>query len=445
MHRRHGVTHAMPETVCAWTPALDPRAARAQTHRPPPSAVECARAGATATNMPLPNQCHAAPLAPLASELCRCTRRRCECTPVPRCTTRRSRMIGCAVGRRLCLSAPRLQMTRRSTPCMCAKFCGVTNRHSYNFFVGDHEEAESGRPLGEPSAPMQEAIEAATPRRKLSLLERLMVGYGREAEPDAAPDAVAEMPTQTRARSELAADQDTDASAAAGPAFKRPRGRPRKVLPEKPPVWLPRPPSAGSLHMAEQPASKRAGSAQPTGQDSSADAPKRKRGRPRKYPRPEDEAQRLLWERIDPVDRPPLYPETHMLLAPMPPPLFSTSGPNSSPVRRPVRRQLPSWTFYRRPLLPERGARPDGLGAEPIGPPPNARRRRTPQNYAKLRHWQLVSMARGRQLDVRALWAAFVARHTHGQQAESGTARCESEPLPEQLPWDDGHRRRHSI
>ena len=133
MHRRHGVTHAMPETVCAWTPALDPRAARAQTRRPPPSAVECARAGATATNMPLPNQCHAAPLAPLASELCRCTRRRCECTPVPRCTTRRSRMIGCAVGRRLCLSAPRLQMTRRSTPCMCAKFCGVTNRHSYNF------------------------------------------------------------------------------------------------------------------------------------------------------------------------------------------------------------------------------------------------------------------------------------------------------------------------
>ena len=151
---------------------------------------------------------------------------------------------------------------------------------------------------------------------------------------------------------------------------------------------------------------------------------KRKRGRPRKYPiDPNKEALKAAtkaaasitpWRRVEATDRPPVYPETHVMIPIRRMPMRSLWN---SPVKiKPVPR--PSWMYYKRPLRADlEPKRSDGLKPEPLPTAPPGRRGRTRLNYAELAHWQLVCRARRNQLDPQYLWTACVERWKKGGQS----------------------------
>lgn len=209
---------------------------------------------------------------------------------------------------------------------------------------------------------------------------------------------------------------------------KRPRGRPRKdgrPAGSVPPRYPRRPPANESVTSASEADSAtdtpRLASEQPADADNpfltDANPPKRKRGRPRKYPiTPSEESARAAakasqnippWSVVEAVDRPPVYPETHILLGRHCPPRPSSW---TSPERaRPAR--PPRWHYYRRPVRTDlQGKRRDGVAPEPIPPAPPGRRGRTRVDYTALLHWQFVCRARGEQLDAQTLWRACVRR-----------------------------------
>lgn len=243
------------------------------------------------------------------------------------------------------------------------------------------------------------------------------------------------------------------------PPPKRPRGRPRKVpvqssasqstpqleydrsTPSASPSVQersdsrPAPSSASPSNSTLPPAGDvfddpPASRASPTPSDTAA--PKRKRGRPRKYPYDANkEAARAAakaaasitpWRRIAMVERPPVYPETHVMI----------------PVRRAPTRSLwdspqktqaaprPSWMYYERPVRQDLvGKRPDQRAPEPLPPAPVGRRGRTRVDYPELAHWQLACRARGERLDPRALWAICVERWR-----QANGVRLSEEPAP---------------
>ncbi|WFC98204.1 hypothetical protein MYAM1_000928 [Malassezia yamatoensis] len=157
---------------------------------------------------------------------------------------------------------------------------------------------------------------------------------------------------------------------------------------------------------------------------------KRKRGRPRKYPiDPNKEALKAAtkaaasitpWRRVEGTDRPPVYPETHVMIPIRRMPMRSLWD---SPVKiKPVPR--PSWMYYERPLRADlEPKRSDGLKPEPLPTAPPGRRGRTRVNYAELAHWQLVCRARRNQLDPQYLWAACLQRWKKGGQSHAWHAK----------------------
>lgn len=179
------------------------------------------------------------------------------------------------------------------------------------------------------------------------------------------------------------------------PLAPRKRGRPRKdAAPSKPG------PEAGAAHVD--------GAEPPT---------KRKRGRPRKRPLELHEEIALIaakqsasippWRIIAPVDRPPIYPETHVFVRA--PRQVHTPMLWESPER--PKPPVPRWWHYRRPTLQHVPAkRTDGLTSEPLPPAPPGRRPRTRIDTMALQHAQLANRARGAQLDLHAMWQRRVAQ-----------------------------------
>ncbi|WFD42284.1 hypothetical protein MPSI1_000925 [Malassezia psittaci] len=247
------------------------------------------------------------------------------------------------------------------------------------------------------------------------------------------------------------------------PAIKRPRGRPRKY-PVNEPRALPScsssieknaklildrqsrisedPQTLDSSHVSFQesdqsaPANRNATSRSSDvmlshdNEPSNQSVSKRKRGRPRKYPiDPNKEALKAAtkaaasitpWRRVEATDRPPVYPETHVMIPIQRRPMQSLWN---SPVKiKPVPR--PSWMYYKRPLRADlEPKRPDGLKPEPLPTAPPGRRGRTRLNHAELAHWQLVCRARRNQLDPQALWTACVERWRKGGQSLARDAK----------------------
>lgn len=166
----------------------------------------------------------------------------------------------------------------------------------------------------------------------------------------------------------------------------------------------------------------------PSANDDEEVPPKRKRGRPRKYPLdPQREAARAAakaaalmtpWRRVSPVERPPQYPETHVMI---PVRRVSTRSLWGSPEKAKAAPR-PSWMYYERPLRGDLvGKRQDKLAPEPLPLARVGRPGRTRVNYPELAHWQLACRARGEQLDPRALWSVCVDRwrREHGIEVDS--------------------------
>lgn len=144
---------------------------------------------------------------------------------------------------------------------------------------------------------------------------------------------------------------------------------------------------------------------------------KRKRGRPRKRPwEPHEELARLVakqsatippWQIMAPVDRPPIYPETHVFF--QKPQRVRTPMLWESPER--PKPAAPRWWHYRRPTLQHVPAkRADGITSEPLPLAPPGRRPRTRIDTLALQHAQLANRARGAQLDLHSLWQRRVAQ-----------------------------------
>lgn len=285
-------------------------------------------------------------------------RRAFICVPPPQCAIPHGRSQHSRGGR---LRAA----TRRLSPC-------ASRLTSYDYFCGTRRS-----------------------ERNAPLLERLMQGYGENV--PASP-----LPVRRHTHSQLPPEvlsgellHPHAVRAPLGPSAPRRRGRPRKSAP---PSWLPVQPST--------PSDARADADPPT---------KRPRGRPRKYPLPGvDDPQPLEppaapsanWTRTSATDRPPRFPETHVLITqPAPPPPAPWQSPER-PSPRP-----PGWVHYLRPVVPS------GLRhTEPVTGGPRAPTR---QDYVALRHWHLVCMARGRQLDVRRLWEVWAAKRRSRPRAAS--------------------------
>lgn len=212
--------------------------------------------------------------------------------------------------------------------------------------------------------------------------------------------------------------------------MKRKRGRPRKDQAASPPVAEESASTIGTVQ--EHPGAahaQQASSPKLTGDT----ATKRKRGRPRKRVLEPHEEIALIaakqsssippWTVMAAVDRPPIYPETHIFLK-----TVQRARPKDiwdSPER--TKPAPPRWRHYRRPtLLRVPARRADGITAEPLPVPPPGRRPRTRLDYTGLQHAQMAHRARGKQLDLRALWQARVAR-----------ARAEPSPATNQLPPAD--------
>ena len=162
--------------------------------------------------------------------------------------------------------------------------------------------------------------------------------------------------------------------------------------------------------------------------------PKRKRGRPRKRPLEPHEEVALMaakqssnippWRIMDSVDRPPVYPETHVFLR-TPRPIQAVKLWDS-PERAP--RPRAQWWHYRRPTLRHVPAhRADGQTAEPLPTPPPGRRPKTRVDYAALQHRQLAHRARGIHLDLPKLWKARV-RQAKDQPLTHDTRTASSSP-----------------
>ena len=230
------------------------------------------------------------------------------------------------------------------------------------------------------------------------LLERLMEGFGENVPASPLPPRRhhSHIPSQVLS-GELLRPHGHNHDIFRTPRLPttRRRGRPRKSAP---PGWLPR--TAPAV-------------AQETPSASDSDVPvKRPRGRPRKYPIEVHHNERPLhmpsWTRVSATDRPPRFPETHVLIArsvrPAPPPWYS-------PDRRTPR--PPAWQHFLRPVVP------NTQGTRYTEPVPPGQPTRTPQDYVALRHWQLVNMARGRQLNERRLWELFVVRRRSRVRAAS--------------------------
>lgn len=233
---------------------------------------------------------------------------------------------------------------------------------------------------------------------RVPLLERLMEGFGENVPASPLPPRRhhSHIPSQVLS-GELLRPHGQDHDVFRTPRLPTPRrrGRPRKSAP---PGWLPR--TAPAL-------------AQETPGASDSDAPaKRPRGRPRKYPIDVQHKETPLhtpnWTRVSATDRPPRFPETHVLITrparPAPPPWHS-------PDRRAPR--PPAWQHFLRPVAP------NTQGTRYTEPVPAGEPTRTPQDYVALRHWQLVNMARGRQLNERRLWELYVARRRSRVRAAS--------------------------
>lgn len=147
------------------------------------------------------------------------------------------------------------------------------------------------------------------------------------------------------------------------------------------------------------------------------------------------------------VERPPVYPETHVMI----------------PVRRAPTRSLwdspqkaqaaprPSWMYYERPVRQDLvGKRPDRQAPEPLPPAPVGRRGRTRIDYHELAHWQLACRARGEQLDPRALWTVCVERWRQANdislpeeralsEADAQEASRDTSPAPSSRDLEDMH------
>lgn len=188
------------------------------------------------------------------------------------------------------------------------------------------------------------------------------------------------------------------------PIAPRKRGRPRKE-------------TTLFQHGADKPAQAHAIPASQAPHAGNEPPTKRKRGRPRKRPLEPHEEFALMaakqsasippWQVIHPVDRPPIYPETHVFVkAPRQPrtPMLWESPERPKP-------PVPRWWHYRRPTLQHVPAkRTDGITSEPLPLAPPGRRPRTRVDVLTLQHTQLANRARGAQLDLHALWQRRVAQ-----------------------------------
>mgnify|MGYP002716341834 FL=1 len=352
----------------------------------------------------------------------------------------------------------RLSRTLSLIHCAYDIFGGL---HSYAFFVGSHapcmhrppwrrtqaSESPSSDQSREdipspvsavpvhstPVAPTRRPLDVTTADHDVSFLERL-IGPRKPAEesdlllPRTPPRSLraardehesdSKTLTTLRPGSPFSATPSNDSSQAQSSPepvrnvlpVKRGRGRPRKD--GAPPV-----PRAASL--------SRALSADRESSETVEDAPKRKRGRPRKLLEPHEEYARIaskqaasipLW-RVEPtVDRPPQYPETHVFIR-WPKPVCSVELWDS-----PVRPYAPAsvWWHYRRPTLVDVPARrSDGLTAEPIPVAAPGRRARTRTDYIAVQHTQLANRARRTKLDVEKLWRIAAHRLARTRLASS--------------------------